>query len=224
MSIFSRTGSVQNRWRSASPQRRKLLMAGILSFSSACTLTGIVVLFTFDQTAGAISAVPDRWPSSSEIRRNAGNDTLLVFVHPQCSCTVATLHEIATLGANRSPQSEPFSTVVLFDHPSNTAWLPGNLWTQVEREIPGVHKVRDDDGREARRFGARTSGYAELFNARGELLFKGGVTGSRGHEGDNLGIAQLRTSIDTGRPAAHASLVFGCALSAAETPLYGEDH
>jgi hypothetical protein len=187
-------------------------MVGILSFSSICTLTGIAALFTFDQTAGAVSGVPDRWPSSSGVRRNAGSDTLLVFVHPQCACTVATVHEIATLDAYRNPRSGRLATVVLFDHPRDTAWEPGNLWNEVEHEIPGVHKIRDDDGREARRFGARTSGYTELYNAQGELLFKGGVTGSRGHEGDNLGLDQLRTSIDTGRRAAHTSLVFGCAL------------
>jgi hypothetical protein len=218
MAIFPGASCVQNRWRSG------LLLAGILGFSSVCTLTGIAALFTFDQTAGAVNAVPDSWPSSSGIGRTSGSDTLLVFVHPQCSCTKATLHEIATLDAYRR-----LSTVVLFDHARNTPWEPGNLWNEVEDEIPGVRRIRDDDGREARRFGARTSGYTELYNANGELLFKGGVTGSRGHEGDNLGLDQLRASIDTGRRAAHPSLVFGCALSSAssssgaETAIHGED-
>lgn len=210
MSIFPRASS-------------GLLLAGILTFSSVCTLTGIAALFTFDQTAGAVSAVPDRWPSSSDIRRNASGDTLLVFVHPQCSCTKATLHEIATLDAYRSSRNGRLSTVVLFDHARNTLWEAGGLWNEVEREIPGARKMRDDDGREARRFGARTSGYAELYNAQGELLFQGGVTGSRGHEGDNLGIDQLRISIDTGRRAAHPSLVFGCALSSAAPLPHGEN-
>ncbi len=55
-----------------------------------------------------------------------------------------------------------------------------------------------------------------LYDAKGDLLFKGGVTGSRGHEGDNLGIEALRASIDTGRPAPRGSLVFGCALSGSD--------
>lgn len=195
---------------------------GILSFSTICTLAGTALLFNFDQTAGAVSAVPARWPASSVIERPARTRALLVFVHPYCSCTVATLHEIASLGAG-SPQTGQLSTTVLFYRPKNSGWLPGNLWQKAEREIPGALRIWDDDGLEARRFGARTSGFAVLYDAKGELLFHGGVTGSRGHEGDNLGIDRLQASIDTGRPAPRPSLVFGCALAGADVQPAGEN-
>jgi hypothetical protein len=135
---------------------------------------------------------------------------------------VATLHEIASLSAGQSPQSGRVSTTVLFYRPRNSGWLPGNLWKNVEREIPGARRLWDDDGREAKRFGARTSGYTILYDSDGDRLFEGGVTGSRGHEGGNLGIDQLRASIDSGRPAPRASLVFGCALTGADMPPDGE--
>jgi hypothetical protein len=193
-------------------------MFAMLSFSAVCTLAGTGLLFSFDQTAGAVSAVPARWPGSSAVARSARRGTLLVFVHPYCSCTVATLHEIATLR-----QSGQLSTTVMFYRPKNSGWLPGNLWRKAESEIPGVMPIWDDDGREARRFGARTSGFAVLYDAKGDLLFRGGVTGSRGHEGDNLGIDQLRASLETGRPAPRSSLVFGCALAGSELPQTGEN-
>jgi hypothetical protein len=189
-------------------RKSRTWIPAILSFSAICTLAGTGLLFSFDQTAGAVSAVPARWPASSVIARPARTDALLVFVHPYCSCTVATLHEIASLR-----QSGQVSTTVLFYRPKNSGWLPGDLWQKVAREIPGARQIWDDEGREAKRFGARTSGFAMLYDAKGDLLFRGGVTGSRGHEGDNLGIDQLRASIDTGQPAPHSSLVFGCALA-----------
>ena len=52
--------------------------------------------------------------------------------------------------------------------------------------------LRDDDGAEARRFGAETSGQTLLYDARGALAFSGGITGARGHAGDNAGRASLR--------------------------------
>jgi hypothetical protein len=221
--ISSAIGGTQKEWHATSPRRRRVWIAGILSLSTICTLAGIALLFTFDQTAGAVSAVPVQWPSSSAIERPGANGALLVFVHPGCSCTVATLHEIATLSAGRNSQSRRLATTVLFYRPRNSKWLPGSLWSKVEGEIPGAHPVWDDDGREARLFGARTSGYALLYGANGDLLFDGGVTGSRGHEGGNLGIDRLRTAVDTGRPAPRGSLVFGCALAGADVPPAGEE-
>jgi hypothetical protein len=218
MSIISDSAAVG--WAS---RKSRMWILGILSFSSICTLAGAGLLFKYDETAGAVSAVPARWPASSAIERPARTGTLLVFVHPYCSCTVATLHEIASLSVGARAQSGQLSTTVLFYRPKNSGWQPGNLWSKAESEIPGARQIWDDDGREARRFGARTSGFAVLYDAKGDLLFRGGVTGSRGHEGDNLGIDQLRASIDTGRPAPHTSLVFGCALAGADVPPIGEN-
>jgi hypothetical protein len=224
MSIISpATGWSKYKWRAASSRKGRILMAGILCCSAVCTLAGTAALFRFDQTAGAVSAVPVRWPASSDMQRPTRGGTLLVFVHPYCSCSVATLHEIALLSANGNSRSGHPATTVLFYRPKNSKWVPGSLWNKVEREIPGAHEVWDEGGGEARRFGARTSGYTILYDAKGDLLFKGGVTGSRGHEGANLGMDQLRASIDTGRAAPRASLVFGCALFGADVPENGED-
>jgi hypothetical protein len=208
---------------SAAVRKSRMWIPAILSFSTICTLAGAGLLFSFDQTAGGVSAVPARWPASSVVERPAQKGTLLVFVHPYCSCTVATLHEIASLSTGIRAQGGQVSTAVLFYRPKNSGWTPGNLWSKAASEIPGAREIWDDDGREAKRFGARTSGFAVFYDAKGDLLFRGGVTGSRGHEGDNLGIDRLRASIDTGRPAPHSSLVFGCALAGADVPPIGEN-
>ena len=78
--------------------------------------------------------------------------------------------------------------------------------------IPGVRVLVDVDGREAARFGARTSGTVLVYSPHGALLFAGGITASRGHSGDNLGRDAVVTILDRGQPDRTATPVFGCPL------------
>jgi hypothetical protein len=138
---------------------------------------------------------------------------MLVFLHPQCRCSFATLNELGTISASarRKPLGESPTIDILFFRPQDSGWTPGELWAEAQH-LPGAHVAWDDGGREARRFGAKTSGFVVLYGAGGDLLFSGGVTGSRGHEGTNYGIERLRTSLDSGKRATKTSFVFGCAL------------
>jgi hypothetical protein len=71
--------------------------------------------------------------------------------------------------------------------------------------------VADDGGVESQRFGALSSGQALLYGADGRLLFAGGITESRGHQGDNAGESAI------------AALVLGAGRSgqSSSTPVYG---
>lgn len=109
---------------------------------------------------------------------------------------------------------------VLFDRPVGTSedWVTSDLWRSA-REIPGVHAVRDDDGLEARRFGAVTSGQTMAYSPRGDLVFSGGITKARGHFGESAGRATL-VSLARGEAATpHRPPVFGCLLSHAAATL-----
>lgn len=90
-------------------------------------------------------------------------------------------------------------------------WEQSDLWSQAAR-IPGVQTKVDVEGLEARRFGAMTSGATYLFDSAGDLLFSGGITGSRGHEGDNAGKGAVINAARSGQPASCAPPVFGCSL------------
>ena len=111
--------------------------------------------------------------------------TLVLLAHPQCSCTRATLEELGEVLARAEHRPK---TYVVFLKPSSFAngWEMTDLW-QTAARLPDVTVVRDDDGREASRFGAATSGQTLLYDTRGALLFSGGITGARGHAGDNAG-------------------------------------
>jgi hypothetical protein len=78
--------------------------------------------------------------------------------------------------------------------------------------IPGVQVNEDVDGAEAARFGAATSGEVVLYGADGKLRFRGGITGVRGHEGDNLGLQKLMAAVASAPAGVGESKVYGCAL------------
>lgn len=74
--------------------------------------------------------------------------------------------------------------------------------------------MTDVGGAQARVFGAFISGQTLLYSATGSLLFNGGITDARGHEGDNPGRTALTSILSGGKPAAIQTPVFGCYLYA----------
>ena len=77
---------------------------------------------------------------------------------------------------------------MLFLNPSEFAadWEKTDLW-ETASDLPGVEVVQDKDGKNAELFNAAASGQTFLYDADGQLLFKGGITSARGHSGDNAG-------------------------------------
>jgi hypothetical protein len=187
------------------------MLAALLAISGASTLFGFRALLAFDETPGTTGALHSLWPSSSEIQQAGKGVHMLVFLHPQCGCSLATISELERLSARRKPGATDPWIDVLFYRPRHANWVNSSLWERAER-LPNVHARWDEEGREARRFGATTSGFVLLYSSMGELLFSGGVTGSRGHEGTNYGLEQLAASLDSGKRAPKTSFVFGCAL------------
>src|SRR5262249_49648190 len=84
---------------------------------------------------------------------------------------------------------------------------------QLAADIPGLAVMIDEDGREAELFQARTSGQSALYDAQGRLAFRGGITASRGHAGDNPGRSAIEGLLHAGTAGANRTAVFGCALS-----------
>jgi hypothetical protein len=184
---------------------------------------GFVTLWRYEGTPGADGGPRARWPAESAIERPRGVPTLLMFAHPQCVCTRASLAELDRL---RSRLDGRLAAYVVFLRPAGAdgAWDRSALWDKVAA-MPGVTAVRDLDGREAVRFGAVTSGHTLVYDAQGGLLFSGGLTAARGREGEAQGARQIISLLATGRSERSASPVFGCALRQAEavgdTPLQG---
>ena len=175
-------------------------------------VAGLCVLWGWENTPGAPGEAPSQWPAGSDLSRASDASTLILFAHPQCSCTRASLGEFAEILARATT---PPRTFVVFLKPLGLGvdWEKTDLWRAAER-LPGVNVVRDDEGHEATRFGVVTSGQTVLYDQSGALLFSGGITGARGHAGDNAGRASLVSLLNQGRTDLTATSVFGCPLFA----------
>ncbi len=176
---------------------------------------GFWLLFDHEFEPGPSAHAPDEWPTESKIPRATAQPTFVIFAHPHCPCTRATIDELARIVADCTGR---LSVVVMFIRPPGfeTEWTRSDLWTQ-SKEIPNTVAAEDIDGREAERFHAITSGQAVLYDAAGKLRFCGGITGSRGHEGQNAGRAAV-VEIVRGRSApVIRTPVFGCPLMDAST-------
>jgi hypothetical protein len=174
----------------------------------------MTTLWGYASRSGAGAHPPSRWPDSSRIERRPGRATLVMLVHPHCSCSRASIRELAALMTSLQGR---LGAHVLFLRPAGLTddWTQTDLWKSAAA-IPGGEAVRDLDGVEARRFEAATSGQVVLYGADGTLLFHGGITAARGHSGDNIGrdaIVALLTG--SGRRRSETP-VFGCALFDAE--------
>lgn len=83
----------------------------------------------------------------------------------------------------------------------------------MAKSIPEATVILDIDGKEAKLFKSETSGQTVLYDPSGKLLFRGGITGSRGHEGDNLGQASIEQLALAKSSNVETNPVFGCPLT-----------
>jgi hypothetical protein len=198
---------------------KQIIIGAVFACAAIATLFGGLALMAWDHQPGVANRPPDRWPDHSTIARTSGEPQLLVFAHPLCACTAASLEDLQRVLSQLSITNTPRPHVsVLFSRPlTSKAWKAGPTWLQARDEIKAEVQW-DDGGVESKRFGAATSGAVLLYSASGKLLFNGGLTGSRGHAGDNNGMSQLTTALATGKPDVHVPSVFGCSLAGLSLP------
>ena len=172
-------------------------------------VAGFLALWMYKMRPGSERATaPRSWPAQSGIRANAGRATLVLFVHPRCACTRATISELARLMARFHDRLD---ARVLFSA-EEPEFARTDLWSSAAR-IPGVIVAADPSGVEARRFAVETSGAAVLYDVAGKLAFQGGITSARGHEGDSFGQQRIAALLTGGVPDRADAPVFGCALN-----------
>lgn len=192
--------------------RSNWLIAVLSAFWLALAVGGLMVVWQHQNGPGLPASAPPQWPAATALTRAADGPTLVLLAHPQCSCTRASLGELAEALARTTAKPK---TYVVFLKPASMpdGWEHTDLWTAAVA-LPNTTVVKDEDGLEAHRFGAATSGQTFLYDADGVLLFSGGITGSRGHAGDNAGRSSIVALLNQ-QPAPRAATgVFGCSLFA----------
>jgi len=173
-------------------------------------LMGSLLMAQYSLTAGVAGTPPGQWPETSGVHRDPGLAKLVIFLHPRCPCSRATLGELERLMAHCQGL---LSAQVWFIQPEGRKeeWVKTGLWP-VAAAIPGVQVKVDHSGAEARLFQAATSGQTLLYDPAGRLVFQGGITLARGHAGDNPGRDAIECFLKQKMNPPASTPVFGCAL------------
>lgn len=184
--------------------RNKMLTIAVCIWAGAVFL-GILALARYSNTAGAQPRFAESLVDGSAPFR------LVMFVHPQCPCSRASVEELSRLMAACGGKIR--GEVYVF-HPDVEADEWSDTWIRQHAAlIPDVDVITDRNAAVARSYSASTSGQVMLYDAAGDLLFSGGITAGRGHEGDNPGRSAI-VELVSGAAAEELieAPVFGCPL------------
>ncbi|HEX7151016.1 MAG TPA: RedB protein [Thermoanaerobaculia bacterium] len=164
----------------------------------------------FETTPGAAAKTNGVWPAASRVARTPGSWSLVMLVHPHCSCSRASVQELAAI-VEAAPRHVQTNVLVYRPHDAKRGWEQTEVYHAATR-LRGARVVIDTDGAEAAVFGGFTSGQTFLYDDEGRLRFSGGVTSLRGHAGLNGGRADV-IRIAKQRDGKGTHPVFGCAIS-----------
>jgi hypothetical protein len=197
----------------------RALLYGAALLWIAAAVGGSIYMFVYESRPAARSAVAQVWPERLGLARNAGGFSLVMAVHPKCSCTRASVAELNKLMLGWGGRVHAVALVTKpFELPD--LWSESDVTARL-REIPNVEVVRDLGGAKSDAFGARSSGQTLLYDAEGRLVFEGGITAFRGHEGPSVGGEALKQIVAGAAVASRHSKVFGCSLKDKFCPARG---
>src|SRR5579871_5073523 len=102
---------------------------------------GLSRLGVYESTAGSPAQPPATWPTASILPRTPGQPTLLLFLHPRCPCSRASVAELEQIVAKADSRPDIYA---LFCAPDGAPpdWLDTDLRDRVA-SIPGVRALRD---------------------------------------------------------------------------------
>lgn len=138
---------------------------------------------------------------------------LVMYVHPHCPCTRASFEELTKIvDRARAMGKQPAVKIVVVVAPGMPdGWREGPNVRAAHR-FQGAEVIYDLDAQLARAQSATTSGHVVLIDGPARLGFRGGITRSRGHAGDNDGTRAIVDILNGRKPAVASTPVFGCPL------------
>jgi len=129
---------------------------------------------------------------------------LIVVLHSQCPCSLATIENLINLPETDRSQ---LKIRLVFTGPNQS----DSKVNEESEVLAGVDREYLTESQVLSRYGARTSGQAYLYSRGGDLIFSGGLTDSRGIQGDSAGLLAIRETV-AGRKCIAKAPVYGCVL------------
>ncbi len=178
---------------------------------ASLVFAGVTKLWKYTSTEGQAAYASLNWPQGSQIQRNINADaTLVLFTHFGCSCSKATFEELNKIIAQTHKRLDIHVRVVTYKNLDHK--MQEDKLREISQRLPNAEVAADENGIEAKHFDAKTSGQIFLYDRNGKLLFSGGITPLRSHEGDNEGEKAIISWINEGHAERGLYAVFGCSL------------
>jgi hypothetical protein len=171
---------------------------------------GFAGLARYGAKSGESQPAPSDWPADTRVAFAADHSNIVMAIHPRCPCSQASLEELARL-LPKCPRDVHLSFLVWRGASLPAGWEKASV-AELAARFPAAAVFIDTDGAEAERFGAATSGHLVLFGKEGRMLFSGGVTAARGHEGACPSQDALLARLQGETRLPYSSPVFGCPL------------
>jgi hypothetical protein len=166
------------------------------------------LFYSFSTTAGK-HTVMMRWPASEALPLLHDKPNILIFLHPKCSCSVASIAEFRRLVDSLSGRVHVRAILMKYQQVRSKE-IPEGFASLFE--IPEIKISRDDDGIISKSLGALTSGIVYLIDEEGLVVYQGGLTASRGHGGITAGSEFIRAWVTKRDDKTFMQKVFGCHL------------
>ncbi len=188
----------------------KKFMIAMLSLWGILLIAGFGFLWDYSNKPGPSGEPPTHWPVQSNLQRDSQKPTLIMFAHPRCSCSRASMEELTKIYTDL--YGKITINIVFYHHNKfKREWVYSDLWNKAQT-ITEANLVIDSNFKEIDLFQPKTSGQVYLYSKDGELVYSGGITGSRGHVGDNIGRRSIISWVNEKKIIKNNTFVFGCTL------------
>jgi hypothetical protein len=174
------------------------------------TIAGSTILLVHSQAAGRQADVISRLPDACQIPLDSSRNTIIHFLHPKCPCSIASIDEFSRLLAHCGDRIDAW--IVIVHPPAAPPDWENTFLANFCRTLPGVHVLTDQNGVEAQRCQAMTSGQTYLVKPNRDIIFRGGITSRRGHSGQSVGRTAIQELVAGGNPGLQATPVYGCSF------------
>lgn len=191
---------------------KKYFLVFVVTIWTISVGIGFVWMTDYSTRPGIPAVVSAKLPPNIFSDSDSKLPKLILFIHPKCSCSRATLGELERIVAVTKDLVE---VKIIFYKPDSepSEWVETGFW-QRAKTIPGV-KISTMSEEEIEKFGVITSGQTLLYDSDGNLVFSGGITLSRALEGDNKGRQIIETYLQGGKVLDREAPIFGCSLTSA---------
>jgi hypothetical protein len=179
-----------------------------------CVVVGSTVFVDYGAKATLTSPPKPLWPGGYALVRSESANTLTMFLHPNCPCSVASL-EVLDQIVSRANRPVVAYVVFFAEGMGEQAVRESELWDLCAKKHRLIPRI-DTRGELAQAFDVSVSGQTFLYNAGGEVTFSGGLTASRGQLEYSLGADAVVACLQGEPQTSSTARTFGCALYAPE--------